>query len=187
MSKARKRLRWVYCLLFLLLVTLVFLQFSDWFSRLVYPFHYRKLINLYADEYNLDPYLVAAIIFVESHFDSRAVSVKGAIGLMQIMPATGSWAARQMGLDLQEGDLFEPEINIQVGCWYLGDLFQEFDNNPYLVLAAYNGGKGNVRRWLEEGIWEGDKKGLENIPFLETRRYVSDVAAVSRKYRELYD
>lgn len=181
-----KVLRLIYLGIFLALIVFIFLQHFDWYWRWVYPFRYQELIIKYAKLYGVDPYLVAAIIFVESHFDPEAVSSKGAAGLMQIMPGTGQWIASRMNLQLNSDDLFDPEVNIRLGCWYLNHLFQEFKGDIILVLAAYNGGKGNVRNWLEEGVWEGKRTEIQKIPFPETRKYILDVEAVYKKYQEIY-
>lgn len=131
--------------------------------------------------------LVAALIWVESSFNKDAESAKGAIGLMQIMPETGSWAAGQMGLgDFTAEKLFAPDTNIKIGTWYLSQLLNQFGHNPYLALAAYNGGRGHVSSWLEKGIWDGSREGLANIPFPETYYFVKKVERVYKRYKALY-
>lgn len=95
---------------------------------------------------------------------------------MQIMPDTGVWAAQQMGLDdFSPDQLFDPEINIAIGVWYLALLIRQFDGNEVLAVAAYNGGRTNVLRWLDEGIWSGERQSAASIPFPETRGYVQKV------------
>ena len=123
----------------------------------------------------------------ESGFDSKAFSPRGARGLMQIMPETGQWVAGQLGEQNFDPDqLFEPETSIKMGAWYIADLKKEFGNDPVLVLAAYNGGRGNVREWLSDVNNFGDSSDIERIPFEETRLYVKKVLKYYRIYSILY-
>lgn len=155
--------------------------------RNIYQIHHMDLIRAHAENSKLDPYLVAAIISVESSFQPNAVSPKGAIGLMQVMPNTGVWAATYLGLDEFETDqLFEPDINICIGVWCLTRLIREFDSNVPVALASYNGGEANVRQWLSNGTWSGSVDDIERIPFPETRRYVEKVLAMYSYYKWLY-
>ncbi|KKM11943.1 hypothetical protein SY88_06000 [Clostridiales bacterium PH28_bin88] len=170
--------------LFLTLVALL-LGFS-WVWRLFYPLSYRDLIGYYAGRNGLDPYLVTALIRVESRFKPEALSPRGARGLMQLMPETAEWIARQMGEPFRPEALFEPEYNIRLGTWYLADLQNEFSNNRALVLAAYNGGRGNVRQWMASGRWRGDVGSIEKIPFSETREFIRRVLRDYRVYRRVY-
>jgi len=169
--------------LILALILVVILLNLDGIGRILYPFPYREMSFFYARSYNVDPFLLAAIMKAESGFNSRAVSERGAKGLMQIMPETGRWIARQTGdPDFQPDHLFEPETNIKFGAWYLADLEKEFSGNTVLALAAYNGGRGNVREWLTSKNLSGDKSDIDQIPFPETSHYVKKVLL----YRELY-
>ncbi|WP_027624975.1 lytic transglycosylase domain-containing protein [Clostridium lundense] len=153
----------------------------------VYPMKHSQLIYNYAKKYDLDPYFVAAVIKTESNFNSNAVSCKNAYGLMQITSSTGIWIAEQMKLkDFQVDKLFQPEYNISMGCWYLDDLKKEFGGNMDLVLAAYNGGRGNVQKWLSETEHSKDGKNLHYIPFKETDKYVKKVKVSYNIYRFLY-
>lgn len=158
-------------------------------ARSLYPLKYAEHIVTFATEQQLDPYLVAAVIHVESRFRPDSLSSKGARGLMQIMPDTGRWVAEQMGLtSFEPDDLFDPVINIRIGTWYLADLHRAFQGNPTLVLAAYNGGRGNVRRWIasyEAGSSEGPMPWSE-IPFPETRSFVQKVMVTYWIYKLFY-
>ena len=175
-------------LLFFLLALYLFITLAPSVSRLLYPIHYREIIVENSHNYNLEPQLVAAVIRVESNFNSEAESPKGARGLMQIMPDTGAWAAEKLGMNDYSCDkLFDPQVNITLGTWYLQDLYKIFDANPYAALAAYNGGRGHVKRWLDEGVWDGSRENLENIPFPETRNFVIRVETAYNRYRQLYD
>lgn len=155
--------------------------------RIVYPWPYREVIERYAEANGLDPYLVAAVIRVESSFRANATSPKGARGLMQIMPSTGEWIASEMHLaDFHVDRLFEVELNIKMGTWYLRHLTEQFQRELEVTLAAYNGGRGNVKTWLEQGIWSGQHSDIERIPFPETRKYVLRVLRTYAIYRELH-
>lgn len=169
-------------------ILLLFLAFQlDCFWRLIYPLKYEEIIRNCSREHDLDPYLVSAMIFVESKFIPRAVSHKGAMGLMQIMPETGMWIAEQLQYSNFEKDLlFNPEVNIQFGTWYLNNLIQEFGNYPVIVLAAYNAGRGNVKIWLKEE-WDGIHQSFENLPYEETREYVKQILTVYSHYKRLYN
>ena len=155
--------------------------------RMIYPMKYSQNIYTYSKKYDLDPYLVASIIKAESNFNVNAVSNRNAYGLMQITSSTGNWIAEQMELkDYDVDKLFQPEYNILMGCWYLNDLKKEFNNNIDLVLAAYNGGRGNVQKWLNDNDHSKDGKSLHYIPFKETDKYVKRVKVNYNIYRYLY-
>ena len=137
-----------------------------WFERLRYPLHYSEYVRVHAQEHGLDPALVAAVIYQESKFRSDAKSKSGAIGLMQVRPSTAKGIAiRTGGHAFVTKDLYNPEINIRYGAWYLDNLFAKY-HDERLVLAAYNAGQGNVDRWRAHG---------QSIQFPETRAYVSRV------------
>ncbi|MFZ5824510.1 MAG: lytic transglycosylase domain-containing protein [Bacillota bacterium] len=157
-----------------------------WLIYRWYPLTYETIILRRARENGLDPYLVAAVIRAESRFRPEATSPQGARGLMQIMPETGEWAAGQMQLDFHPDYLYEPEYNIRIGCWYLANLVKEFEGDTVLALAAYNGGRNNVKKWLSERRWTGESHTLEQIPFPETRHYVAVVLRDYKRYLWLY-
>lgn len=154
--------------------------------KLLFPYYNKETIEFYASQNRLDPLFVAAVIRVESRFDSMAESNKGAKGLMQLMPETAMWICEQINVPYEEQKLYEPEYNIRLGCWYLANLREEFSNNTNLVLAAYNGGRGNVKKWMDEGLWLGDEKNIDKIPFKETRDYVQKVNVTYKAYQKLY-
>ncbi|MDI3547946.1 MAG: soluble lytic murein transglycosylase [Halanaerobiales bacterium] len=175
-----------FVLFVFVIISLILVQ-TNWFWRLIYPLKFTDIILENSREYNVDPHLVAAIIYVESKFKPEACSHKGALGLMQIMPDTGRWIAEQMGIDdFSETDLYDPETNIQFGSWYLSILKEEFNDELIIVLAAYNAGLGNVNKWLEED-WDGRHSSIADLPFPETRNYVNQILKVYKKYRNLYD
>jgi len=152
-----------------------------------YPVAYTEWIGQYAAEYELDPYLVQSVMRCESSNDPTAVSKAGAIGLMQIMPDTGAWIAHKLDLDdvYTEEMLFDPETNIEFGCWYLRFLNGRFDGERKLMIAAYNAGHGSVEGWLEDPRFTTDGV-LTVIPFEDTARYYEKVTAAYENYTTLY-
>ncbi|HEY8348052.1 MAG TPA: lytic transglycosylase domain-containing protein [Symbiobacteriaceae bacterium] len=172
--------------LWLALACTVALVGGRWLLVQVYPLEYENIIFQAAREYGLDPFLVAAVIRTESRFRPGATSPQGARGLMQIMPETGRWAAAQMQIPYSEELLYDPHYNIRMGCWYLAELHREFGGDTVLALAAYNGGRTNVARWLQMRQWTGEHRTLQQIPFPETRRYVALVLRDHRVYRFIY-
>jgi soluble lytic murein transglycosylase len=182
--KTLKRI--LYLFLFLLFLHVLLSQANN-VARFAYPFFYKELIVLESGKYGLDPLLIVSIIRVESSFRQTATSEKGAKGLMQIMPRTGFWIAEQIGLeDFSEEKICDPSINIRLGTWYLNDLLQQFDAELYPALAAYNGGRGHVKKWLDSGIWDGKKESLEDIPFAETRCFIKKVIQTYGRYQRIY-
>lgn len=170
----------------MVLILFLFSKVDD-IGRKLYPFPYREAITYHAIANNVDPLLLAAIIKVESNFNPNALSAAGARGLVQIMPETGHWIANQMNLlDFDADKLYHPETNIQMGAWYLADLTKQFNGNRAMILAAYNAGRGNVTKWLENNLWTGDEKHIDQIPFPETRHYIRKVSWNYQVYQYLY-
>jgi soluble lytic murein transglycosylase len=187
MTIIRRALRQLAFLLVGLLLIIGLIKFSPMLWRLVYPLQHQSVIMAEAKRQELDPNLIAAVINVESRWQARAVSPKGASGLMQLMPITAEWVADQAGLQgFQTEDLFLPEVNIQLGTWYLANLLNEFDHNLVVAIAAYNGGRGNVEQWLQERVWDGTLDDVQSIPFSETRKYVTKVINQFHIYSRLY-
>jgi soluble lytic murein transglycosylase len=149
----------------------------DWYVRLRYPLDYEHIVTGHAKNYDLDPALLAAVIYRESKFDARAESDSGAIGLMQLLPDTAKGIALHTGgTKFQVSDLWDPEINVRYGAFYLRRLLNKY-GNVRLALAAYNAGQANVDEWQEKG---------EGIAFPETRQYVDEVLAARDIYAETY-
>ncbi|MGE5404494.1 MAG: lytic transglycosylase domain-containing protein [Candidatus Saccharibacteria bacterium] len=172
---------------FIILTLIIVFTFPSWVT-LFYPQPNKELVFQYAKAYDVDPYLVFALIRTESQFKSDATSSRGAVGLMQIMPETARWSARQLGIkNYEDSQLSDPRINIQIGCWYLSNLSREFQGQQPLVIAAYNAGRGNVREWLVQGIWDGSLDKIQNIPFPETRSHVKRVLNDYDIYCTIYD
>ena len=176
-----------YILILVLTLAVIVLLLENT-SRLMFPVKYKEHVSMYSQKYNVDPYLVLAIIKVESKFDPDAVSSKNARGLMQISIKTGNWGAQTLKLHGYDNDsLFDPETNISIGCWYLDVLAKEFGGNTDLVLAAYNGGSGNVNEWLKNKAYSSSGKSLDKVPFEETDNYIKKVIYYRSMYKKLYE
>lgn len=176
--------------IFLILLGLLFTYElnTHYFLKRIYPLKYYNYVVYYAKEYGVDPYLIFAVIKVESNFKSDAISSKNAVGLMQILPDTGRWIADRVGIKNYRDDmLFEPKYNIQMGTWYLTYLLKTFNGNIQLAVAAYNGGSGNVGEWLKDKRFSKDGKQLYTVPYPETNRYIKKVLAVYQIYKFIYE
>lgn len=126
-----------------------------------------------AEEENISPSLLEAVILTESKFDEKAVSHVGAVGMMQLMPDTAYWISEESGLP--SDNLASPDQNIPLGAWYLNYLLKKYHNNEVFALAAYNAGRGNVDEWIEKNKWPEGFTDMEKIPFPETREFVKSV------------
>ncbi len=153
---------------------------------LIYPLAYGDIIKEVAKETELDPFLLLALIRQESMFQKDAVSIAGAMGLMQLMPATAKTVAKKEGIRLNSHrELFHPEINIRLGAVYLKKLIEEFQSLP-VALAAYNAGEHRVKTWLNSYSYRAMDEFIEDIPFAETRNYTKKVIFNYFQYRTLY-
>ncbi len=153
--------------------------------RLAFPLPVVDYIRKNTGDLSVDPCLVAAIMREESAFDRKVVSRAGAIGLMQIIPETGSFVARNLGRkNFDPRDLLDAETNLRFGAWYIGHLSRNFRGDPVLTIAGYNAGPGAVRRWSKKGPEELDEF-IESIPYAETRAYTRRVLRSYAKFLEL--
>jgi soluble lytic murein transglycosylase len=148
-----------------------------WYVRLWYPLRYESIVRGHAHNYRLDPALLAAVIYQESKFHANARSSSGAIGLMQLLPATAKGIALHTGGSrFRVSDLYDPEINVRYGSWYLRHLLEKYGDER-TALAAYNAGQDNVDHWRAQG---------GGIAFAETRHYVKRVEHLKTLYRRGY-
>jgi len=146
-------------------------------DRLEYPLDYGSIVRQHAAENRLDSALVAAVIYQESRFRPHALSRVGAMGLMQIQPVTGETIARRTGgTAFRVSDLYDPEINVRYGAWYLRQLIDKY-GDEHLALAAYNAGETTVDTWLREG---------RGIAAADVQSYVDGVESAKRIYRHAY-
>ncbi len=148
-----------------------------WYQRLWHPLRYEAIVLGHARNYRLDPALLAAVIYTESKFNADARSDRGAIGLMQLLPDTAEGIAeRTGGGKFRVEDLYDPEINVRYGAWYLRHLLDKYGSER-LALAAYNAGQANVDDWRARGL---------PIQFDETRAFVERVESLKQTYRHAY-
>lgn len=156
---------------------IVHLTQPAWYERLWHPFRYQEIVLGHARNYHLDPALLAAVIYQESKFNADAKSDRGAIGLMQLLPATAEGIAeRTGGTKFRVSDLYDPEINVRYGAWYLRHLLDKYGSER-TALAAYNAGQANVDRWRAQGL---------GIQFDETKAFVDHVERLKSTYRHAY-
>ena len=150
------------------------------------PLRHEDIIRQQARDKDLDPALIAAVIYQESKFQDRT-SHAGARGVMQILPSTAAYIARKSGgTQFEQGDLANPQINISYGAWYLRYLLDHYEGNERLAIAAYNGGETNVDKWVAEAGGPDEFDRDEDIPFAETRAYVASVEEKKAEYRKNY-
>jgi soluble lytic murein transglycosylase len=169
-----------------LLAAVVVPRLPDAVRELALPLRHEDIIRQQAEAKGVDPSLVAAVIYTESKFRDQT-SHAGARGLMQITPETARYIAKLSGgTAFEQGDLATPQVNISYGVFYLRYLLRRYGDNKVLALAAYNGGEGNVDRWIARASMSERTFGVAQIPFTETREYVGRVLDVQADYRRKY-
>jgi soluble lytic murein transglycosylase len=170
----------------LCIVALLWWRGPQWFQRLYHPLAYEGEIAAAASARHVDPYLVAAVINVESGYSPDEISNRGAVGLMQLMPATAREVAREQAVrtKVDTESLKVPDTNIALGTAYLALLIKRYDRNVVSALAAYNGGMSNGDRWHSRGASNADVR--KRIDFPETQKYVASVLKERSTYRALY-
>jgi soluble lytic murein transglycosylase len=159
-------------------------QSSEYWHAL-FPFPYFQTILSWSQQRQLNPVLVTSLIRQESRFEREIRSPVGAVGLMQVMPATGEWIAEQ--IDLKEYSLTDPQDNIKLGTWYLDYTHREYDNNSLFAIASYNAGPGNVSNWRQRFRTSDPDVFVEKIPFNETKGYIESVFGNYWNYLRIYD
>ena len=179
----------ILTILIICIFLLCVLKVQNNIMKVLYPIEYENLVTLYSQEYQVDEYLVYAIIKAESNFEIDAVSSKGAKGLMQLMENTAKDVVKRVNIDISSEDLseklLEPDININLGTKYISILLQKYGNIP-VALTAYNAGIGTVDNWIEKGIIKENGEDIENVPYKETNQYVRKILGSYKIYRELY-
>lgn len=189
MHKKLKKALTIFIIL-LIVCTLLFgvFKIQNVILKKIYPTKYSEYVYKYAEEYEVDPILVFAIIKAESNFNPNVVSSSNAIGLMQLMDATAEEIAGKLDINfMKKASLYNPELNIQLGTKYFSDLMKQYNDNYLLALTAYNAGIGNVQKWIEQGIIKEDGSDIENIPFKETNNYVRKIVRDYKIYKDLYE
>lgn len=182
MKNAQEKRHFPYVKAFIAFIIIILLVMG--FVLYFYPVKYINLINKYSEKYNLSPALVCAVINTESGFDKNETSKKGAKGLMQLMQSTADWINSKEPIENYDYEkIYDPELNIHIGCRYISWLKEKYDNNRTLMLAAYNAGTGNIAKWLSDEEYSKDGKTLSRIPFKETEDYVKKVNAAEKFYK----
>ena len=159
--------------------------------KILYPIKYEDIVIKYSNEFNIDKYLIYAIIKAESNFNEKAQSSKGAKGLMQIIDKTAKDILKKMDENqINEEDienkLLEPEFNIKLGTKYISLLKEKYQNLE-LALVAYNAGSGNVDNWIDKGILNKDGSNIEKVPYKETNNYVRKILNYYEIYKAIYE
>ena len=158
------------------------------FWQLLFPLPFRSTVEQHAEARALDPFLVAGLIRQESEFNPTVISYANAYGLTQIMPATGMELSRRMGLKgYTTASLFRPEINIQLGTYFLRSILNSLGNHQEATLASYNAGKSRADKWMAWEKYREPAEFIETIPFTQTRDYVQSVIRNANMYRWLYE
>ena len=175
----KKLIRFIVTLAIIAAITLMAVKY-------IYKTEYLSIINMECEQYGLKPVEILSIIKAESDFRSDAVSAKNAIGLMQITLETANWCAAKMGIsELTESDLYVPEINIKIGTYYYDYLLKRYGSMD-TAIAAYNGGMGNVDKWLLDSQYCDDGVNIKHTPYRETTRYITKINNNIKIYKLLY-
>ncbi len=181
----KKILKFVFIIIIITIICFGIFQSKNIILKNIYKIKYIELVEEYSKEYDVDKYLILACIKAESNFKEDAISKKGAKGLMQLMDSTAEELAKSIGIELNENDIFKPEININLGTKYISSLLKKYENIE-LALAAYNAGKGKVDNWIKDGTLKEDGSDIENIPYKETKNYVRKILNDYEIYKKIY-
>jgi len=157
----------------------------DTYYPLYLPLGYAENVERYAGQFRLPPALVYAIILNESNYRPTVESPAYAVGLMQVMPQTGQEIAAALGEEYHEDSLYDPETNVRSGCWYLRHLLDTLGDDPAYAVAAYNAGPKAVAKWLRNKQKFEQAYFIDEIPYLETNRYVRKVITAMKKYETM--
>ena len=158
-----------------------------YFFKMYYPIKYEEAIRKYSKKNGLDPHLVMGLIHQESFYNPRTKSSAGAIGLMQLMPATGKQLGSRVFRTFSVGRLENPEVNIELGTMHFRYLVDLFGGKSELAIASYNAGQGNVLKWRRAAPSKPMDEFLESIPFPETRNYVKRVTMLGAAYARMVE
>ena len=154
--------------------------------QVIFPLDYWPLLQKYAEQRGLDPYVVAALVAQESNFDPAVVSPANAWGLMQVLPSTGRNLARKLGVHpFSTKRLTEAEVNVRLGTQFFADSIRRF-GGVHFALAAYNAGDSRVASWQRERPDMPQDEFIDDIPFPETQNYVKRILGTAEDYRLLY-
>ena len=181
-----KKILSIILVLLVIVLCVNFGKIKEFTLKKIYKIDYSEYVEKYSKEYNVDKYLIYATIKAESNFNQYAKSSQGALGLMQLMENTALEVAPKAGIKVTEHNIYDPDVNINVGSKLISILLQKYENIG-LALAAYNAGSGNVDNWISKGTIKEDGSALENIPFKETNNYVRKILRDYDIYVDLYN
>jgi soluble lytic murein transglycosylase len=155
--------------------------------KLAFPLPFWKSLTNYSEQRGIDPYMLAALIREESEFDAKIVSYANAYGLTQVLPSTGRTISRQLKMRAFNARmLFDPEVNLNIGTFFLRNLLDSLDGKWEPTLASYNAGPGRVVKWLRSNQYLEPAEFIESIPITQTRIYVQSILRDADVYRRLY-
>lgn len=152
-----------------------------------YPVKWESEIRAAAEERGVPTAYLASVILAESSYRPEAVSSAGARGLMQIMPETGAWIADKLGEEFNADSLFDPEVSIRYGAWYMGWLSDRYNGDLTCASAAYHSGQGAVDQWLKDPAYSRDGKTLYAFPSKTVETYVERIRKYYKHYGRIYD
>lgn len=171
--------------LFICLAVAYLLNYNDDIKKAQYPLPYYEIVKKYSEQYDVPIEIIYAVIKTESSFDKNAISHANAKGLMQLTDDTLDWITRYHLKVEQDLDIFDPELNIMVGTYYLKYAYDRYENWD-TVFASYNAGIGRVDSWLKDSRYSEDGISLYYIPYKETREYVVKINNTKNEYIKIY-
>lgn len=184
--RMRKEVRAIIIVVIIIAALLILFQERETIEHAAYPQTYKDIVSDAAKKYDLDEALIFAVIRTESSFNPDAVSSANAMGLMQITRDTYFFVNEKDSRgDLSVELLYDPAVNIDTGSYFLRWLIDDFGNLD-TAIAAYNAGRGNVKKWLSDERYSKDGESLSDIPFKETKNYVRKVKSAYETYQKLY-
>lgn len=157
------------------------------FWKLNYPRPYQEIVAAAAETYSIDPLLIWAVMRVESSYETDALSLAGARGLLQLMPSTQEWISEQLKQETQPGDAYVPEENINMGAWFLSYLLDYFEGDLELAIMAYNAGAASVEEWQADPMVNDRDDLIRWVWYGESREYLQRVSLAYSIYQELYE
>lgn len=181
-----KKILRIILILLVIVLCVNFDKVKNFTLKKIYKIDYSEYVEKYSKDYDVDKYLIYATIKAESNFNQYAKSSQGALGLMQLMENTALEVAPKAGIRVTEHNIYDPDVNINLGAKLISILLQKYENTG-LALAAYNAGSGNVDNWISKGTIKEDGSDLENIPFKETNNYVRKILRDYDIYVDLYN
>ena len=185
-KKQRKKGRNLILILVIVILVALFCAepIKQQITKSVYKKEYSEYVTKYAEQYGVEENLIYALIKAESNFNPDAVSHQNAKGLMQLMQSTAEDLAKRSKVNLDNENILEPEVNIQLGTFYIASLLKKYECVE-IALAAYNAGSGNVDKWISSGTIKADGSDIENIPYKETNTYVRKIMRDYEVYNQL--